>query len=365
VSDNQDPSVHAARAARVLAAARPSTVPPPLGDRTEAIAAIERALRARAGRRWRRKWVVPSLATVAAAAAVLLLATSGRDRPRDAGGRRVPAGPTAVPDELTLGASLRGPATLVVGIGTRLNLDGRANGQAIEVGNTQRFRLDEGGLRAEVAKLAPGHRFIVQTPDAEVEVKGTRFDVVVSPVAGDCAPATRTRVMVHEGVVAVRFAGSERLLRPGATWPLCPSAAAPAPSATAVSPASMGTGGPPAGASFRPQRERVAVRGARVAGNSATVAAAVPAPLEAPPRAVPALEPMLHGAGANYSTLADQNDLLAAALAARHRGDVAEALRWLDRLLLHYPAGQLADSARAERRRLLDGDAGLRLQAPR
>ena len=62
MSDIQEPSAHAARAARALAAAQPSAVPPPLGERTEAIAAIERALRARGRWRWRRKWVVPSLA---------------------------------------------------------------------------------------------------------------------------------------------------------------------------------------------------------------------------------------------------------------------------------------------------------------
>ena len=55
------------------------------------------------------------------------------------------------------------------------------------------------------------------------------------------------------------------------------------------------------------------------------------------------------------STLAEQNDLFAAALAARRRGENAEAMRWLDRLIARYPDGPLIDSARAERRRLVDG----------
>jgi hypothetical protein len=57
---------------------------------------------------------------------------------------------------------------------------------------------------------------------------------------------------------------------------------------------------------------------------------------------------------AERSTLSEQNDLLAAALSARRRGDVGEAIRWLDRLITRYPNGQLTDSARAERRRLVD-----------
>jgi TolA-binding protein len=52
------------------------------------------------------------------------------------------------------------------------------------------------------------------------------------------------------------------------------------------------------------------------------------------------------------STLAEQNDLFAAALAARRRGDTVEAIQWLDRLIARYPGGPLTDSARAERRRM-------------
>jgi hypothetical protein len=55
---------------------------------------------------------------------------------------------------------------------------------------------------------------------------------------------------------------------------------------------------------------------------------------------------------AAQSTLAEQNDLFAAALAARRRGDLAEAMRWLDQLIRLHPRGQLADQARAERGRL-------------
>jgi len=59
-------------------------------------------------------------------------------------------------------------------------------------------------------------------------------------------------------------------------------------------------------------------------------------------------------AGNDPSTLAAQNDLFAAALAARRRGENVEAIRWLDRLIGRYPEGPLTESARAERRRLAE-----------
>jgi TolA-binding protein len=63
------------------------------------------------------------------------------------------------------------------------------------------------------------------------------------------------------------------------------------------------------------------------------------------------------------STLAEQNDLFAAALSAGRRGDTREAVYWLDRLLDRYPDGPMAGSARAQRQRLLDG-AGAGPTAP-
>jgi hypothetical protein len=143
--------------------------------------------------------------------------------------------------------------------------------------------------------------------------------------------------------VAVRFGGGEQLLHPGATWPLCPSEdSAVAPSAPVRT--SKATGA-----------VRASLRGTRVAVHGAGANDALASPsLGGPPPA-----------SGSLSTLADQNDLLAAALAARQRGDVSEALQWLDRLLTRYPGGQLAGSARAERRRLLDGGASARERDPK
>lgn len=372
---------YASLAARALAAGQPSTVPPPIEDRAETIAAIERALRARTRRRLRPWWVFPPL--TAAAAAVVLLVAGGRGgrEGRDSGH---PALPMTAAD-LRAGAELSGPSSIEIAFGTRLHLAAHSTAKVMELGTVQRFSLETGGLRAEVAKLTAGRRFLIETPDAEIEVKGTRFDVSVAPVpSSDCGPRTRTRVTVHEGVVAVRFARKEVRLGPGAEWPDCSSAGAakapvkaeaPPPFTTAqvsqttrpTSRASTVMSRPNPGRPHRgPSRATaIALAGPTTAPAKATttapattaeaaaaaVASTAPSPAPAPthiPVAVP-----------GSSTLADQNDLLAAALAARHRGDVAEALRWLDRLLNRYPDGQLVDSARAERRRLLEGSAPL------
>jgi hypothetical protein len=65
----------------------------------------------------------------------------------------------------------------------------------------------------------------------------------------------------------------------------------------------------------------------------------VDAPVQASPSSLP--------------SLADQNDLFAAAATARRRGDVRGALAALDRFLARYPASPLAESATVERMRTL------------
>src|SRR5262249_49437272 len=94
---------------------------------------------------------------------------------------------------------------------------------------------------ASVTKLQPGHRFVVATPDAEVEVKGTRFELVVDGEASRCEPGIRTRLTVQEGVVAVRHGGSEVRVAAGSLWPACP----PAPPPPVPPRAPPRAGGPP------------------------------------------------------------------------------------------------------------------------
>ena len=96
----------------------------------------------------------------------------------------------------------------------------------VENGATRRFALMHGAVSAHVARLAPGERFIVETSDAEVEVRGTRFRVVALDEP-PCADGAATRVAVSEGVVVVTWSGHRESLQAGETWPPeCPAASA-------------------------------------------------------------------------------------------------------------------------------------------
>jgi hypothetical protein len=312
-------------AAQVLASDETPAPQRVLENRPSQIHAIECALRSRSRRRWL-PWAAG--AGVTAAAAVVLLAwqasptrmtgpaalaqvenVQGRVTVEDRE-RELPAGEEIVP-----GTRLRVPRsgglTLRLSTGTRIGLRGGAAVRVADLGSVNRFDLQEGGLAARVNKLAPGHRFVVATPDAEIEVKGTQFDVTVTPHSSTCNPRTRTSVDVQEGVVVVRFRSQELRVPAGHHWPECEPA-------------------PPVASPIERQRAD-APRSRRRAARASTRADHTPAP---------------------SSTLAEQNDLLAAALAAERRGDLEEAERWLDRLTSRYPDGQLTDSARTERHRL-------------
>jgi hypothetical protein len=336
----EDDPHYASLAAKVLArhAADQEAGTTALPERAASVAAIERALRARGQRR-----LAPWLGWgVAAAAGVMLLVGWRTLRPAetppspgvarsdgpapavqvavgavDGSGTAIetPDGARfAMPgDRIAAGASVRvpGPGHLLLALdtGTQLRIGAASRVRLTALGAAQRFDVESGTLEADVAKVPLGGRFVVATGDAEVEVKGTRFEVTVVPVPSACAPYVRTQVMVQEGVVVVRFAGGEARLGAGSVWPACPLPAPPA----------------------------------RVSHNRAHP----PHPTDRGPAGAPSPRPF------DPSTLAEQNDLFAAALAARRRGDFTEAVHWLDRLIARYPNGQLIDSARAERQRLV------------
>lgn len=81
-----------------------------------------------------------------------------------------------------------------------------------ETGNVARVRLVHGSAEFHVHPLRAGQRFLVDLPDGEIEVRGTRFVVAVN--------ATETRyVVVTEGKVVLRRQGDgERLLLAGERW---------------------------------------------------------------------------------------------------------------------------------------------------
>jgi ferric-dicitrate binding protein FerR (iron transport regulator) len=149
--------------------------------RTSILAAAERTPPRRRGPRPAVLWV-----PVMAAAAMLIVLVL-RDPPAPAQARR---------------------ATVQASDGAHFtHVTTAAAGDADEV-----VRLTGGRVTVDVEPLSDGQRFRVVTGDAEVEVHGTSFDVVVE---GD----ELQRVYVHEGVVEVRFGALAPVtLQPGQAW---------------------------------------------------------------------------------------------------------------------------------------------------
>lgn len=230
--------------------------------------------------------------------------------------------PTGSRIETTTG----GGAALRLSTGTELALDGDSRLTLQARGSLQHFSLKAGGLQASVAKLAPGERFVVETPDAQVEVRGTRFHLSVLPAAQSCRPETLTRLAVQEGVVEVRWSGRVVQVRAGESWPEGCATAAVAEDPPSPAP--------------RP-----------IAGSSqhdATAAHAAAQPI-AGVGGHPATEP------AERSSTLRQLELFGQASKAARIGDVATALGLFQELARTYPGSALAENAVAERMRLLRG----------
>lgn len=181
----------------------------------------------------------------------------------------------------------------------------------------ERISLRRGRVDVAVDKAVEAKRAVViETPDAEVVVRGTVFDVRVEPEQN----VTSTLVHVTRGSVWVLSQGVQvALLSAGQSWSstsgLIP--ATPAPASPVVQAA-------------EPQAE------------------APPAPL-APPAAPKSAAPAPRKPG----TLADENRLFAAGVEARNRGDVARAAELFGELLSSYPQSTLRESAQVERMRAL------------
>jgi hypothetical protein len=346
-------------------------------DRRRLVGAVEQALHARARRNAqvrRAGWVVSGLvASVAALVIVPRLVPGGHDgstarhAPRaftvlgaDTAAAMASIGgeaPVPVRNGMPLREGLRlvAPASGEVRVGTAegtsLTLEPRGDLTVAEAGDTQRFALRAGAVRARVSRLFAGERFIVDTTDAEVEVRGTAFRVAVVAADPSCGAGTTTRVSVDEGVVTVRQGGREARLAPGEAWPAgCPvglaaATAEPAPRITKTSTRTSTT--PPS----TPHPTRVArgvshdhEPGERPAPAQAPVVAPVvapAAPVAPPPTAVSA------------SGLAAENDLFAAAVRARNEGRLAEAARMFARLCDDHPRSPLAESAAVQRMHVL------------
>jgi hypothetical protein len=332
--------------------------------RDAVVAAMALAMAAK--RRRRRTLVAGTVVALAAAASIALLVRPGRHAVTGAAPasltvetmnghgielvREQAVQPLAPQAALFAGDVVRAAegstATLTTAAGTHLTLSSAAQLRVDRLSPSWRFSLSGGQLQAQVAKLGAGERFVVGMPEGEVEVRGTRFRVVVTTPAPGCgSAATRSTVAVDEGTVAVRAAGKELLLRPGESWASpCPEAATG--SAPPAAPSAPGTeaAASPSTPSLTPT-PRPAPRAAAKHAPDATAVTAPPAPPTLP-------------APAPVSRLAEQNDLFAAAMAAERQGQHDEALRRLDALLDRFPGGPLSESARAERQRILSAQTG-------
>jgi len=82
----------------------------------------------------------------------------------------------------------------------------------LESGAALRLRLDRGDVELQVDKLSAEQRFVLELPDGEVEVVGTRFRAVASALGTE-------QVRVSEGRVALRLARRAPLsLAAGESW---------------------------------------------------------------------------------------------------------------------------------------------------
>jgi ferric-dicitrate binding protein FerR (iron transport regulator) len=328
---------YATLARRVLARREDDTaLPLPDGrERAASIAAIEQAIASARQRRRFARWATGVTAVAAAAALVVGVggtrawtrqASAPGSRQAAAGEVQIVAHPAAGGASVMLSGSQaplvdgravasgsrivtpsNGSATLSFSTGTSASLGASADLSVEEDGGSQMLRLAAGSVDLHVAKLGPGQRFLVDTADTEVEVRGTRFRVEVVSPSAPCGAGTTTRVAVSEGVVVVRHGGVESRVEAGSAWPAGCAASPPAQGAAAMD------------------------------GQSSTSGAR-------PVRAVTRRP---------SSDLADQNDLFAQGTRAWRRGDGAVAVAAFDQLLARYPTSPLVESAMIERMRVL------------
>ncbi|MDB5212599.1 MAG: hypothetical protein JWO86_526 [Myxococcaceae bacterium] len=349
-------------------------------ERATAISAIEQAIRERGRRRARTRWAIGSSAaaaailcigagaqayrahsaTVAATAAAAATTTataaagagSGSDAPpvtitasANGLGATIASGPGAafaladaahVAPGHRIVARGRSRATLAFSTGTQLTVENGGDLAVVEEGRSQIFALSAGEIRARVAKLGAGERFVVRTPDAEVEVRGTSFSVAIVPSEPSCGGGSVTRVTVDEGVVVVRRGGGpgETRVARGEEWPQGCDVTGPSGNANLAN----GDIGDNPHADHSNTNIPASRHASRREGASANANA---------------------NANANAtsaSSLVEQNNLFSEALAYKNGGQHAAAVAAFERFLAKYPSSNLAENAAVERMKLLLAD---------
>lgn len=352
---------YARLAARLLVTqAEQAELPAAGGRRDSVVAAMALAI---AAKRRRRRAVVATGVALAMAAAVLLMVKASvrttspsasvdirlRVERMGGAGHALVRGPSSRPladgDRVAEGDAVEaqqdGNVTLAFPSGTRVTLSAAARLHVDALAATRRLSLEGGNLEAHVAKLGPGERFIVDTPDAEVEVRGTVFSIAIAAADHCLDRPLRSKVTVSEGAVSVHAGTSQVLLHPGESWSVpCTERAATAPAAVE----------PPT----QPEPSTKAIRTAHPARHAVSASPTVtPGPAATPVPPAPPASSLAPVPVVRQSHLAEQNNLLSTAMAAEHRGDHATALANLQQLIERFPTGPLVESARAERQRIL------------
>jgi hypothetical protein len=204
------------------------------------------------------------------------------------------------PNERETRVQLADTATLTLGPASRVGTVLAAANAPEAAPTFEAVKLIRGRAHLQVRKLHAGQRFHVLTPDADVQVRGTEFDVeLVDRATGHPVP---TCVRVQEGLVAVVARGETHLVAPGQTWGCAaePTHAAPPPAPEVTH-----------------QRQ--------ASSNSSSAPPYRPSP----------------------SDLRLQNAMFQQALEAERAGRYADAARLYRRLLSHAPHGPLSVQARA------------------
>ncbi len=322
-------------ASRLLTRAAPEPTPPSEGDRARAIQAIRDTLRAKARRRLFARGALAS--ALMAAGFSLYLAWPRRDFPMASPlisitGEVLAGDVVAIRgfEELPLATSVpigvgdrvvtrpASKAELKLSTGTKVLLEDGGDLTVVDRGPSQVFALGAGVMTAHVAKLREGERFIVRTPDAELEARGTSFRLARIAAGSSCPDGLTTKLSVYEGVVSARLGGHEDRVGPGQEW------TAKCPARTEIAAPNLA---PPASAAPR---------------------AAVDHPRAAARPEQPAPVPSASGSG-----LQTINNLYGEAMDAKRRGDKRQALASLQRLVTLYPASHLAEGATVERMKIL------------
>ena len=339
---------------RLLAAEEIEQRAPSTIERARMVKAIKTELSLRAERGKRRRWALP-LVGIAAAAAFLVIGAAAWSRraavPVVAGPATQTGGVVAETVRGTVFVeqngervalrsatpvlrgstviAMDGEALLITRSGSKVGVEHATTASVFQDGDTELMDLERGAVTSTVTKRGPGQRFIIRTPDAEVEVRGTVFRVsrLDDPRCG-----FQTRVHVDEGRVVVRAAQDGTTLERGGEWvSRCVTTALPAASGAVVAaPEPPATVEAPKGLAMAPARP-----------SAAPTSAAAPPP------------PVIQAAS---SELAVQNALFADAMSSKARGDTRSALTSLEFLLDKYPRTPLREAAEAQRMMLVSGN---------